>query len=61
MEKRYEINIESEDPNEILDSICVKKGCLLKGGLPDRLRASKMIINDIRNVRIGAISFEKPE
>jgi ribosome biogenesis GTPase A len=61
LEKRYEINIESEDPNEILDLICVKKGCLLKGGLPDRLRASKMIINDIRNVRIGAISFEKPE
>lgn len=61
LEKRYEINIESNDPNEILDLICVKKGCLLKGGLPDRLRASKMIINDIRNVRIGAISFEKPE
>lgn len=61
LEKRYEINIETTDPNEILDLICVKKGCLLKGGLPDRLRASKMIINDIRNVRIGAISFEKPE
>ena len=58
---RYNLEDTCEDPLDTLDLICKKKGCLLKGGEPDRLRASTMFINDLRNQRIGAISFEKPE
>ncbi|MCR5113646.1 MAG: ribosome biogenesis GTPase YlqF [Acholeplasmatales bacterium] len=57
---RYNITELEDDEKLILDQICKKRGCLLKGGLLDYDRASVMFMNDLRNTRIGAMSYERP-
>ena len=58
--ERYKLNV-LEDEMSILSNIAKNRGCLLKGGEPDLLRAATLFINDLRNVRIGAMSYEEPE
>ena len=61
--KRYDLDIldfKDKEDIEICDMIALKRGCLIKGGEVDYERVFTLIINDIRNVRIGAMSFEKP-
>ncbi len=59
--KRYGIDGTHLTADEILDRIALKRGYLLKGGLPDRQRTYTMVINELRTVKIGAISYERPE
>lgn len=52
------------DENDLLpiaEAIAKKRGCLLKGNEYDYDRVFNLIMNDIRNNRIGAMSFEKVE
>lgn len=60
LEKRYEVTV-SEDPNETIAAAALKRGCLKKGGEPDILKASILIIDDFRSGKLGRISIEKPE
>ena len=50
-----------KDSYELLDIIAVKRGCILKGGIPDLDRAEKIILNELRDLKIGRMSYEKPE
>lgn len=59
--QRYNLNIEDikdKDIMSICDMIAKKRGCLIKGGEVDYDRVFTLIINDIRSVRIGAMTFE---
>ena len=59
LKERYKLdNLESNE--EILNNIAKNRGCLLKGGEPDLLRCATLLLNDIRNIRIGAMSYEEP-
>lgn len=46
---------------DICDDIAKKRGCIIKGGEIDYERVFTLIINDIRSLRIGAMTFELPE
>lgn len=61
LKERYKLDELSDVAEEILDDICKKRGCLLKGGEYDYSRAAVMFMNDLRNTRIGCMSYEKPE
>ena len=60
LKDRYKLNDLASD-QEILANIAKNRGCLLKGGEPDILRAATLFLNDIRNIRIGAMSYEEPD
>lgn len=61
LKERYKLeNIDDDDLN-ILTNIAKNRGCLLKGGEPDYLRAAVLFINDLRSIRIGRMSYEEPE
>ncbi|MCQ2495166.1 MAG: ribosome biogenesis GTPase YlqF [Lachnospiraceae bacterium] len=47
-----------EDPNEIMQQIALNRACLKKGGEPDTLKASKLIIDDFRSNKLGRITLE---
>ena len=46
---------------KILERIAFKRSCLMKGGEPDIERASSILLEDFRNVRLGTITLEFPE
>ncbi len=46
VEENYKVDIESQNPEEIIREIGLKKGHLIKGGGPDVNRTSKMLIRD---------------
>lgn len=63
LKERY--NLTDDEVNEdtpeldILKLIALKRGCLLKGGELDLDRAINLILYDLRNEKIGAVTFEK--
>ena len=59
--ERYKLTDLNKDDLLILEDIARNRGCLLKGGEPDYLRTAVLFINDLRNIRIGRMSYEKPE
>lgn len=61
LEKHYQIKIETDQPYDILPQIGRKRGCLMSGGRVDRNRASKMMLNDFRRGKLGAVTLEKPD
>ena len=61
LQARYNLDDLEKDSYELLDIIAVKRGCILKGGIPDLDRAEKIILNELRDLKIGRMSYEKPE
>ncbi len=60
--KRYDIiDIESKDSYQILEEIGIRRGALKKGGIIDFDRAVKLFLYDLRNVKIGRMSYETPQ
>ena len=59
--ERYKLDDISGDDLSILTNIAKNRGCLLKGGEPDYLRAAVLFLNDLRSIRIGRMSYEEPE
>lgn len=43
---------------EIINAIGKRRGCLIKGGEIDFLKASNLFLDDLKNGKIGKISFE---
>ena len=56
--KRYGITI--TEPEDMLDQIGRKRGFLLKGGIVDTERVHKMFLIELRGMKIGAMSYERP-
>ena len=51
----------NEDPYALLESICIKRGCIAKGEKPDILKGSNLLLDEFRAGKIGRISLEFPE
>lgn len=58
--KRYNLTEDDLEDRDLLNKICTKRGCLLKGE-PDRERCAAAIIDDFRKGRLGKITLETPE
>ena len=54
-------NIEYIDENDYLDKFAISKGHLLKNNEIDIMRSAALILNDLKNGRIGKITIEKWE
>jgi ribosome biogenesis GTPase A len=58
---RYNLDNIEIDSHDLLEVIANKRGCILKGGIPDLERVEKLIMNELRDLKIGRMSYEKPE
>ena len=54
-------NIEYIDSNDYLEKFAISKGHLLKNNEVDTQRSASLILNDLKNGRIGRITIEKWE
>lgn len=58
--EKYKLDDLEKEDYLILEDIAKNMNLLLKGGKPDTLRAAKLFLNDLRNQKLGAISYERP-
>ena len=56
---RYQIEW-NDDPYVVLESLCIKRGCIAKGETADILKGSNLLLDEFRAGKIGKISLEKP-
>ena len=62
LKNRYNIEFDTvEEPWQILEKIGASRGFKLKGGEIDRLRTSKILIDEFRGGKLGNITLELPE
>ncbi|MDE7161485.1 MAG: ribosome biogenesis GTPase YlqF [Anaeroplasmataceae bacterium] len=59
LEERYGISLDI--PEKMQEEIGRKRGFLLKGGIVDLDRTNRMFLNELRDMKIGAMSYERPE
>lgn len=61
LKARYKLDELPEHEVEVIEAIGKKRGCVRSGGLIDFHKASAILINEIRDKTLGAITFETPE
>ena len=61
LKERYGIDTLSEDLIEEYDSIGKRRGCLMKGGIVDYEKVYVTIINDLKEGRLGPVTFDRIE
>lgn len=59
--ERYKLKQCPDTGIQLLENIGRKRGCLRAGGIIDIQRASEILIHEIRDGTLGALSFETPE
>ena len=60
LKERYNIEFEPCDDNfEIMEKIGKKRGFMIKGGEIDTFRTANMILDEVRSLKLGRISFDK--
>lgn len=59
IEDKYKIQTQNLTSAQIFESICKKRGYILKGGEIDIERGSKAVIDDFRKGRLGKICLEQ--
>ncbi|MDE5546270.1 MAG: ribosome biogenesis GTPase YlqF, partial [Anaeroplasmataceae bacterium] len=59
LKNRYKIEI--SDSESMQEQIGKSRGFLSKGGIVDLERTNRMFINELRGMKIGAMSYERPE
>jgi ribosome biogenesis GTPase A len=59
--KRYQLDPLPTQEVELIEAIGKKRGCVKSGGIIDFHKASAILINEIRDKTLGAITFELPE
>ena len=60
LKERYKIDTLPGQEVELLEEIGRKRGCIRSGGHIDFHKASAILINEIRDKTLGAITFETP-
>ncbi len=60
LKSRYKIEL-SEDLEQMQSQIGKNRGFLSKGGRVDLERTNRMFLNELRGMKIGAMSYERPE
>jgi ribosome biogenesis GTPase A len=58
---RYKLDVLPKKRAHLIEKIGAMRGCLKKGGLIDIPRAYEILVNELRQGKLGRISFEKPE
>lgn len=61
LEKRYNINIKSNEPLKVMELIGLKRGCIIKGGEIDYSKVSNILLDEFRKGIIGNITLELPD
>lgn len=59
LEERYKITI--SDPETMQESIGRNRAFLARGGIVDLERTNRMFVNELRGMKIGAMSYDRPE
>lgn len=59
LENRYKLTDFNEDSYDMLCSVGKKRGMMIRGGEVDTERAAKMLLEEYRNLKIGAITLER--
>ena len=60
LKDRYRVDI-VEDLEQIQQQIGKNRGFLYKGGAVDLERTNRMFLNELRGMKIGAMSYERPD
>lgn len=60
LKKRYNIE-ENHDRMNVIEQIAESRNCRLKGNVLDTDKASKLLLDDFRSARLGAITLDFPE
>lgn len=60
---RYKLKEEqlTKHPDDLLEVLAGKRGCIMSGGIIDRQKISEILIQDFREARIGKVTLETPE
>ncbi len=61
LKDRYQLQEIPETETELIEEIGKRRGCVKSGGRIDFHKASAILINEIRDKTLGAITFETPE
>ncbi|NLW22265.1 MAG: ribosome biogenesis GTPase YlqF [Tissierellia bacterium] len=61
IERRYNITVGDKSPYEIILEIGKKRGCIIKGGEVDFIKACNIILDEFRKGIIGRITLELPD
>lgn len=61
LKTRYRIEELAEEPWDIMEQICKKRGFLLRRGEIDTERGAKTLLEEFRNGKLGRLSLEKPQ
>lgn len=60
LEERYGLCLKGMESFKILEEVGRKRGCLLKGGCIDTLKAAGLLLKDYRMGKLGRLSLEIP-
>lgn len=58
--ERYRLASLEGEPEDLLAEIGRRRGCLVKGGSVDMVKAAMVVLNDLRSGRMGLICLEAP-
>lgn len=60
---RYKLKPEhlTQNPDNLLNTLANKRGCIMTGGIIDRQKISEIVIQDFRDGKFGKISLETPD
>lgn len=61
LKERYDFDELPDSALALLEEIGAKRGCLVGGGHVDYDKVSKLLLNDIRGGRLGALTLETPD
>ena len=62
LEDRYDLKLDDQnEPLDIMDAICRRRGFLLKGGELDYDRCARTVLDEFRKGKMGRITLELPE
>ena len=61
LEARYKFDTLPNKTSHLIEKIGIMRGCLQKGGIVDISRTYEILVNELRQGKLGRISFEKPE
>jgi len=59
--ERYKLDELPQQEVELIEAIGRQRGCVRSGGMIDFHKASAILINEIRDKTLGALTFETPE
>jgi ribosome biogenesis GTPase A len=60
LRERYKMASLEGEPEDLLAEIGRRRGCLVKGGTVDMVKAAMVVLNDLRSGRMGLICLEAP-